>query len=256
MKKIITSYPQLISIDSLKLDGYQRNIKPSKIKKMTKEFDEELLGAITVSYRDGVYYVVDGQHRVMLCNIMRVKTIYAIIHTGLTKEEEAELFIKLNQNQTKVTKAEVFDAKVVAKDKMALLIKSIVKQNGFKMGKATGTNIIAAYGAIENIIKKFGIEHLDRTLRVSRAAWNGEIQSANNYMLKGLSTFISIYDNDPNYSDERLIKQLSKHMASKLLAEMKADLTTNKLEVKAMNTILKYYNSKLTKTLTNQHFNY
>ena len=53
-----------LPVSELKIDhGYQRPIR-SKIKRMVREWDYNLCDVILVSYRDGKFYVVDGQHRV------------------------------------------------------------------------------------------------------------------------------------------------------------------------------------------------
>ncbi len=74
---------------------YQRPVKERVVEKLVREWDPRLLTPLVVSYRDGRYNLVDGQHRacgarmrnggkdvVMLCQV----------YTGLTYEQEAELY--------------------------------------------------------------------------------------------------------------------------------------------------------------------
>ena len=41
---------------------YQRNLNANRVKRIAAEFDERIANAPKVSYRDGHYYVFDGQH--------------------------------------------------------------------------------------------------------------------------------------------------------------------------------------------------
>jgi len=53
-----------IKVDDLVADQYQRGINKSHTKDIAKRFDPRLTGLPIVSIRDGVWYVIDGQHRV------------------------------------------------------------------------------------------------------------------------------------------------------------------------------------------------
>lgn len=41
---------------------YQRHLNANRVKRIAAEFDERIANAPKVSYRDGHYYVFDGQH--------------------------------------------------------------------------------------------------------------------------------------------------------------------------------------------------
>ena len=76
--------------------GYQRPVSSTQVKKITSEFDENRLGVLTVSYRDGVYHIVDGACRVHIMRNMGYTHAHTIVLTGLTDTQEAMLFIELN----------------------------------------------------------------------------------------------------------------------------------------------------------------
>ena len=63
------SYPyKEISINSAFLEipaEYQRKLQMSKIKQMVSEFNGIIVNPPKVSYRDGRYIVIDGQHTIM-----------------------------------------------------------------------------------------------------------------------------------------------------------------------------------------------
>ena len=85
---------------SLKVDtSYQRNPQTTRVRKIAKEWNDDFANTLYISQReDGAMYVVDGNHT-RLASIMAKgndATLLAKVFTGLTKEEEAEMFIKLN----------------------------------------------------------------------------------------------------------------------------------------------------------------
>ena len=43
---------------------YQRPVDEKEVDRLIREWDDRLLDPVTVSFRDGRFYVVDGQHRI------------------------------------------------------------------------------------------------------------------------------------------------------------------------------------------------
>jgi hypothetical protein len=258
MKKtsIKTSY-HFLSTKDLRLGNYQRKVDMAKVKKMADEFDETLIGTITVSKRDGFYFVIDGQHRVMLAKTKNLDGLMALVYEGLAYEEEAKYFNRLNNangEQKRLRKTDIFKASVEAKDTMAVDIKNIVESLGFRISEVNGDNIITAVKTVEKIYKKYGAQGLKDTLKLSKDTWNGEKYSLNNMILEGMAEFLNIYTGQPNFSTSMFINQLSKNDPVKLLREAKGDNTTSNSNIKVMNTFFRYYNIKLRKRLVNKHY--
>ena len=79
--------------------NYQRTVKERTVQKLVNNWNPIYLDPIVVSYRDGRYNVIDGQHRVTAMKRMSEsgKTaadvkVLCVVHTGLTYADEAELF--------------------------------------------------------------------------------------------------------------------------------------------------------------------
>ncbi|MDF2881550.1 MAG: hypothetical protein K0R54_2107 [Clostridiaceae bacterium] len=258
MKKtsIKTSY-QFLLVKDLRLAKYQRPLEMSRVKKYASEFDKTLLTPIVVSKRNGFNYVVDGQHRTVLAKTMGLDGLMALVYEGLTYEEEADYFKKLNNangEQKKVSKIDMFNASVEAKDIRALDIKAIIEDLGFRMAKTSGNNTITAMNTLEKMYDKYGAQGLKDTLILSKNTWNGETYSLNNQVISGLASFLNIYSGQPNFSAKTFIKQLSSVPSQRVHSEAKGDITTRNFNVKIMNTLLKYYNLKLRKRLENKHY--
>lgn len=74
---------------------YQRHLNASRVKRIAAEFDERIANAPKVSYRDGHYYVFDGQHTIAARKLLNNNSdlnIVCKVYSGLTEQEEALLF--------------------------------------------------------------------------------------------------------------------------------------------------------------------
>ena len=85
-------YPAQIKRDP----KYQREIDMGRIKKITKNWDDDLVNAPKVSMReDGNYYVFNGQHTLVAWKKRYGnKPIQCKVYRGLTETEEKDLFVK------------------------------------------------------------------------------------------------------------------------------------------------------------------
>ena len=93
------SYPyKEISINSAFLEipaEYQRKLQMGKVKQMVAEFNGVIVNPPKVSYRDGRYIVIDGQHTIVGLKTLNGGNdlpILCRVYIGLTKEEEALVF--------------------------------------------------------------------------------------------------------------------------------------------------------------------
>lgn len=86
-----------IPLHLLYIPSYQRQ-QHAAVANMANNWSDQKCGAITVSYRDEKFWVVDGQNRVAAAKIAGRQSIFAMILTGLTKEDEIEMFVDQNKN--------------------------------------------------------------------------------------------------------------------------------------------------------------
>ena len=74
---------------------YQRNFNAKRAQKIADEFDERIANEPKVSYRDGRYFVFDGQHTIAarkLLNNGEDVSIKCRVYFGMTEQDEALLF--------------------------------------------------------------------------------------------------------------------------------------------------------------------
>lgn len=84
-------------------DNYQRKPDEYHVAKIAAEWDDDSCAVILVSYRDGKLYVIDGWHRVLAARRAGKQTLAAQIYTGLTAQQEANIFRNQDANKGNVS---------------------------------------------------------------------------------------------------------------------------------------------------------
>jgi len=161
-----------VPLDQMKVNPLaQREISQPRIDHLVASLDLEQLGAPTVSWRDGHFWVIDGQHRVEALRQFGFtnETIQCWTYEGLTSEDEAERFLKLNDTFTVAAipkyKAAVHSGREVEND-----IDRIIRSLGLCI---TNDKIPGAIGAIGTVRRVYGRgpDVLVRSLRIIRDAY-------------------------------------------------------------------------------------
>ena len=99
MNEFKTEYSQINSKSIISEPSYQRMVDFSRVKKIVSNFNPNLVNPIKVSFRDGKYYVFDGQHTLKALvakNNNRDLMVECKVYYGMTLEDEAKLFAEQN----------------------------------------------------------------------------------------------------------------------------------------------------------------
>ena len=102
----------------------------AKQKGLTKDFNQEIMDPLLVSYRDGIYWVVDGGRRLLAALDNGITDISANIIQGHTREQEADIYADQNKYRILVTPYQKYAARLVAMRKTEILIQMICDQYG------------------------------------------------------------------------------------------------------------------------------
>ena len=95
---------------------YQRGVQRKRVEMIAADFNEYVANEPKVSFRNGKYYVVDGQHTIegrILRNGGKDLPILCKVYTGLTMEQEALFFAEQNGHSAPLTAGIKLRAKVV-----------------------------------------------------------------------------------------------------------------------------------------------
>ena len=114
---------QLSVIHSSKLiyprEIYQRGVERKRVELIARDFNEYIVSEPKVSFRNGRYYVMDGQHTIEGCilhNGGEDRPILCKVYTGLTMEQETLLFAEQNGHAAPLSAGIKLRAKVVGGD--------------------------------------------------------------------------------------------------------------------------------------------
>lgn len=115
---------QLLVIHSSKLiyprELYQRGVQRKRVEQIAANFNEYTANEPKVSYRNGKFYVTDGQHTIegrILRNGGKDLLILCKVYTGLTVQQEALFFAEQNGFSAPLSAGIKLRAKVVGGDK-------------------------------------------------------------------------------------------------------------------------------------------
>ena len=199
-----------LSIKDIGIDSsYQRSLDEARVDAMAKNFDEARIGVPVLSLRsDGSYVVLDAQHRLeamrragltdykMLCEV----------HNGLTRADEAALYLKLNNGRKAVRVYDKYRARIIAKEPTALEFTKIVEAQGLRIGAAPGKSTVCAIQAIEYIHKRNN--NLEVTLSILKKWGHGEPSVFDGDLARDVSKFLVDYDGEVNVNE--FIQKLSR----------------------------------------------
>jgi len=112
------------------LPPYQRSQKSAKkritIKKIKREFCWSKFGAVSVSFRNGKYYCMDGAGRVTVAmDLPSITLIPCMVFYGLSIDDEAASFIDVGMNTIALSWCDRYKAGIVAKDSIFLELQTL-----------------------------------------------------------------------------------------------------------------------------------
>lgn len=193
---------------------YQRPVLQKDVDKIIREWNGREITPVVVSFRDGKFNVVDGQHHI---EAMRQKAggrdviVPCIIHTGMTYEQEAELYARLDRDKKRLTLRQYTKAVVEAgSDANIMEVKRLTEEVGFvwALGEPTGEPFeIAPIRALINAHRLLGSEGFSRMLTLMAGAWRGMPNSLKASMLSGMALFLKTYEAELN--DWTFIQRMS-----------------------------------------------
>jgi len=111
--------------------SYQRNASQSKILDLASSWSWVACGAIIVGSRDGEFWVIDGQHRVLGAKRRSdIKELPCVVFETIGIEQEAAGFLNVNINRKAMSSLDKYMALLVIGDESAVYVKSTFDKYG------------------------------------------------------------------------------------------------------------------------------
>ena len=228
----------------------QRTINESRVRYIIDNFDENEVEPPCVSYRDGKYNVIDGQHTISAVRELGWTKIKCEIRTGLNEEDENAWFVMKNTKNKPQTKNSILNARLNSGVDTELIdLVAYLGSVGYKLktvGIKVTNGVINATDTIEKIFKDMGKQDFIKYITLHNSTWNGDKDSLKASHLKGLEKFYNTYKNE--FDDKRFIKVFNKDInpkaktVSAIVSEADADVYTKDVALRYAKVFVKYYN--------------
>lgn len=213
------------------------------VEKMSAEFTELIANPPKVSYRDGHYFVFDGQHTIVTRRAMnggQDLPIICKVYEGLTEEEEAMLFSRQTGVSTPLTAGAELRAALVGKDPESLAFVKATESTGLQLGLDSYRapwKIICIRTAFKEY-KAYGADLYKEALTMLAKGWEGDPDSLRSGILQGMVRFVALYQGE--YDPDRLVKRLHTVHPMTLVNDEKS--LSGTVSYKYMMLILRTYN--------------
>lgn len=193
---------ELIPIkDLVSSQDYQRRLSDSQIAYAVEDFDVHQINPVKVSQRDGINYVVDGQHTVEIvarASGSRETPVWCMISEDLDYTGEADVFANQAKHSRPLTSYEVFIGHIEAGNHEQLTIRDLVESYGLQIGPSKKPGMICAISALEFIYEHYGYHVLNRTLLLVVGTWEGDMNSFTGNILRSTAKLIVTYGDTLN----------------------------------------------------------
>ena len=194
---------QLMVIHSSKLiyprELYQRGVERKRVELIARDFNEYIVNEPKVSFRNGRYYVMDGQHTIEGCILLNGgedRPILCKVYTGLTMEQEALLFTEQNGHAAPLSAGIKLRAKVVGGDAPSKAFVAVTNQVGLSLNYDSmqlSDYRISCVGTALKLYDQLGEEIYCEALRHIVEAWEGRPDSFRAAVLRGVMYFVQVY---------------------------------------------------------------
>lgn len=179
---------------------YQRPVEQKKVDKIIREWNPRKITPVIVSFRDGTFNIVDGHHHTEAAQQMAGGgdvDVPCIIHTGLTYQEEAQMYADLDTDKTPLPPHQHTKALVEAgSDPKIMDIQQLVENSGFTWALDVQTGVpyeIAPIRTLINAYQLLGSAGFSWMLALLAGAWQRTPHSLRFAMLSGMAPFLKTY---------------------------------------------------------------
>ena len=178
---------------------YQRDIRQAQINRALKNYDANLVNMPKVSYRDGKYWVFDGQHTITIERMHNGGApvdILCEVFYGMSWEDEAKYYTMQNGVESNPNANEKLKARYNLGEEKAVSIVNGAERAGFTVNLHTataGTGSIACAAALEKVYDRLGMDGYIKALKVIRNAWDGEKISLSADIVMAVGVIVQTY---------------------------------------------------------------
>lgn len=216
-----TLKPSQLKVDPL----YQRPLDVKRVELIAKEFDGDVFNEPKVSYRDGTYWIFNGQHSVAAWKKYHNnedKPLTCKVYRGMTWLDECEAFIAQNGIDKDPTTNEKLRAAFNSNDPDVVDMVKKSELCGYTVDfviSKTPTRIVAT-SALLRAYKSLGSDAFLDMMTAIRDAWYGDVDAVSVQILNGMSVFYKTYYG--NFKRDDLVNSLKRITPAEIIRNGKA----------------------------------
>ena len=206
----------MINSDKLEVprSTYQRELVLEEVIDISNHFNECIANEPKVSFRDGRYFVFDGQHTVAARvhrNGGNPLPILCKVYFGLTEEDEARLFAAQTGFSTDLGAGAKIRALAFAKDPIACRFVEATRSAGalLDFSQRRGRCRLACVATAFREFQKVGDDKYKEAISILLEAWDGDPDSLRSETVSAMCRFVDLYEGE--YDRKRLIRRCRKY---------------------------------------------
>lgn len=180
----------------------QREFRKAHGDRIAADLDLNKLGYPIINHRDGIYWVVDGQHRIYALkeNGFGDKDVLDCeVYEGLTDAETADIFLGRDARKP-IPLYDKFHVSCTAGRKRERDIQRAVEANGQKIGRNRSDGI-SAVGALGTVYDRSGDVVLGQVVRAINVGFGGDPMAFDRAVIEGLGLVFNRYNGRTNEKD-------------------------------------------------------
>lgn len=178
----------------------QREFRPAHADRIAADLDLNALGFPIINHRDGIYWVMDGQHRVAALKQYGFgdkDTIDCEVYDDLTDAEMAAIFLGRDDRKP-IPIYDKFHVACTAGRKRERGIQRIVEANGQKICRQPQEGGVSAVGALGAVYDRSGDVVLGQVVRTINLGFGGDPMAFDRAVIEGLGLVFNRYNGRTN----------------------------------------------------------
>jgi uncharacterized protein DUF6551 len=218
-------------------------------------FLQEQAGTVHLSLRANRLWCVDGRHRISLADHSEVKEVRAFVINGMSKAQEAALFVRLQRDRRALSAWDLYRAEMAAEEPQTVDMTHALNRAGFRIDQKTSgdPNVITAIDSVRYVYRLGGASLIGDMLKlVSDSMWLNLERALSGPIMKGLAIFLHSEQDRPTYDGERTVKKLRANAPTFVLMKaQQISINRRSASVSATNVaeaVLDLYNERLANT--------
>lgn len=191
----------------------QREFRKAHGDRIAADLDLNKLGFPIVNHREGIYWLLDGQHRVYALKQhgFDKDVLDCEVYEELTDAEMADIFLGRDQRRA-ISPYDKFHVSCTAGYKRETGIRRAVETQGVKISRNKDEGTVSAISALGRVYDmaggdKIGEVVVGQVVRTIKSAYGGDPDSFDSEVIKGLGLVFNRYNGHTN--EKELAERLS-----------------------------------------------